>query len=100
MRVFLQVGLISNLALVFGALHRPLEESRIKNEKVLLEVARTKKIGGKKEEKPKEISAEEREKIARLKELEEFDMLLAQRSGLSDSISSFRGKLQFPQHVF
>lgn len=99
LRVFLQVGLVSNLALVFGALHRPFEESRIKNEKVLLEVSRSKKIGGKKEEKPKEISAEERERIARLKELEEFDMLLAQRPGRSDSISSFQSKLHFPHQV-
>lgn len=80
--VFLQVGLVSNVALLLSALHRPFEEARIKNEKVLMEVSRAKMIGGKKgqDQKPKEISAEEKERVARLKELEEFDMLLAQRS--------------------
>lgn len=92
LRVFLQVGLVSNVALLFGALHRPFEEARIKNEKVLMEVSGAKKIGGKKGQgqkpKAKEISAEERERIDRLKELEEFDILLAQSSSRSDSVSS------------
>lgn len=80
--VFLQVGLVSNFALLLSALHRPFEEARVQNEKVLMEVSRAKMMGGKKgqEGKPQEISAEERERIARLKELEEFDMLLAQSS--------------------
>ena len=84
--VFLQVGLVSNVALLLSAVHRPFEEARIKNEKVLMEVSRAKMMGGKKaqEQKP-EISAEEKERIARLKELEEFDMLLAQRSS-SDTV--------------
>jgi hypothetical protein len=80
--VLLQVGLVSNVALILSALHRPFEEARIKNEKVLMEVSGAKMMGGKKgqAQKPKEISAEEKERIARLKELEEFDMLLAQSS--------------------
>lgn len=80
--IFLQVGFVSNTAFLLSAIHRPFAEARVKNEKVLIEVWRAKKIGGKKGEaqKPKEISPEEKERIARLKELEEFDMLLAQRS--------------------
>ncbi|KAG0585610.1 hypothetical protein M758_2G024500 [Ceratodon purpureus] len=78
--VFLQVGLVSNVALFLSALHRPFEEARIKNEKVLMEVSSAKTIGGKKGPKPPEISPEEKERIARLRELEEFDQLLAQRS--------------------
>lgn len=99
LRVFLQVGLVSNVALLFGALHRPFEEARVKNEKVLLEVSRTQKIGGKKgqDQKAKEISAEERERIDRLRELEEFDMLLAQSAPRSDSVSSGQSTFQFLQ---
>ncbi|XP_024377826.1 uncharacterized protein [Physcomitrium patens] len=80
--VLLQVGLVSNVALLLSALHRPFEEARIRNEKVLREVVRAKELAAKEAEdkipKKKEISEEERDRIDRLRELEEFDMLLAQ----------------------
>uniref|UniRef100_A0A7I4E5W0 SAM domain-containing protein n=1 Tax=Physcomitrium patens TaxID=3218 RepID=A0A7I4E5W0_PHYPA len=75
-------GLVSNVALLLSALHRPFEEARIRNEKVLREVVRAKELAAKEAEdkipKKKEISEEERDRIDRLRELEEFDMLLAQ----------------------
>ena len=89
--VFFQIGLVSNVALILGALHLPFEEARVKNEKVLMEVAKTKRSSGKLKGKdpkpvPKEISVEEKERIQRLKELEEFDMLLAQSSPREKSV--------------
>lgn len=99
LRIFLQVWLISNVATLFSALHRPFEEARVKNERVLLEVSRAVKVAGKKahdgKPKEKEISAEERERIDRSRELEEFDMLLARSSCRDDS--AFSGKITFEQ---
>ncbi|KAG0617142.1 hypothetical protein M758_5G167200 [Ceratodon purpureus] len=96
LRVFLQVFTMCNTATVFGALHRSFEEARIKNEEVLMEVSRVKQIARKKaqDQKPKEkqTSAEEKERIDRLRELEEFDMLLAQRPSRSDSAFSAKVK--------
>lgn len=78
--VFLQIGVVSSLAFLLSAVHRPLAEARVKNEIVLMEVVRAEKIKAQ-AQKPKEVvSLEEKERIARLKELEEFDMLLAQSS--------------------
>lgn len=102
LRVFAQVFAVCNAATVFGALHRIFEEARIKNEKVLTEVSRVKKIAEKKahDQKPKEKEtiAEEKERIDRLRELEEFDMLLAQSSSRIDS--AFSGKGTFEQLSF
>jgi hypothetical protein len=89
--VFRQVFLVCHAATLFGSLHRVFEEARIKNERVLMEVARAKKKLASK--KPEEISAEERERIDRVKELQDFDLLLAQSSSSNDSTSS--GKSTF-----
>lgn len=98
LRVFLQVALVSNVALLFSALHRPFAEARVKNEKILMEVSRSKRISGKKgqDQKPKEkeISAEEKERLDRLRELQEFDMLLAQRSSPDTGLFSCKASLE------
>lgn len=75
--VFLQVGFVSNLAFLLSAFHWPFAEAWAKNEKVRMEVARVKRMGAKKApvQKPREISLKGKERIARLKESEEFDML-------------------------
>lgn len=92
--LWFQAGLVSNFALLMGALHRPFEEARVKNEKILMQVAKAKKTAGidKKprhagdvQQKPQEISDEEKAAIERLKELEEFDMLLAQSSNTTST---------------
>jgi len=92
--LWFQAGLVSNFALLMGALHRPFEEARIKNEKILMQVAKAKKTAGidKKprhagdvQQKQQEISDEEKATIERLKELEEFDMLLAQSSNTTST---------------
>jgi hypothetical protein len=92
--LWFQAGLVTNFALLMGALHRPFEEARVKNEKILMQVAKAKKTAGidKKprqaggvEQKQQEISDEEKATIERMKELEEFDMLLAQSSNTTST---------------
>jgi len=96
--VLLQVGFVSNLAFLLSAVHRPFAEARVKNEKVVMEATRAKKIKAQ-AQKPKEIiTPEEKERIARLKELEEFDMLLAQRSSSPD-IAVLPGELARLQNL-
>lgn len=65
--VLLGIGFASKLASLLSALHRPMAEARVRNES---RIARSQQI----------ISPEEQERIARLKELTEFDTLLARRS--------------------
>ncbi|CAM6090327.1 unnamed protein product [Calypogeia fissa] len=88
----LAMGKVELLAWVLGAIHRPYDAARVKNEKLLdaadakIESARKAKEEKDQREKGPELTMDDMVLLQQRKELEEFDILLARSTNASTSI--------------
>jgi len=89
---FPQIGVTSSLEFLLSAVHQPLAKVRMKTKIVLIEVVRAEKIKVQALKSKEIVSLEEKECILRLRELDEFNMLLAQSSS-SPNIMVLLGEL-------